>query len=170
MGENNSHDAGQWQFAVRLVEILLSGAFVLGLTTVAGAVWFAGQLRGVGLTGTEAVSAIPRAELLTKGADQLIPFALIAVGELTILVFVRRELEKGPPDHDPDIIVATVASSILLVGGVGLLFYRAGLPTGRGKLAWSGTLAIVVLGTLNTYRRLGKPALGKSDVGKAEQA
>jgi len=144
-GCEDGTNASQWELAVHLVEVLLSGAFVLGLTTVAGAVWFAGQLRGIGLTGSEAISALPRSELLTKGADQLIPFALIAVAEVAVVLLVDkfgRSKETGPWPLDKANTLALGTSCFLIVGGSVLLLVRAGPPTGRGFLGWIGTLAI----------------------------
>src|SRR3954447_6309212 len=66
-------DGSGWAAVSRVVEILLTGAFVLGLTVVSGGVLAAGQFRSIGISGTEAVAAMPRTELLARGADQVIP-------------------------------------------------------------------------------------------------
>ncbi len=133
-----------WQFSRRLVEVLLSGAFVLAFTTIAGAVWFAGELRGVGLTGSEAISALPRSALLTKGADQLIPFALVAAGLTAAVWFLGQFLEADEEKkrNTRTAAVAILTACVVVGGGVGSLFIHTAVRV--ESAARDATLSIVV--------------------------
>lgn len=88
--------APQSPFTTALLSVLGAigtGIGVLGfLTFVGGAVWIA-RFRGVGLSGTYAISAMPRSELIATGADQLFApavVALVAVALTIALVLVAR--------------------------------------------------------------------------------
>ena len=142
-GTQNGSNGVEWKLVPRLVEILISGAFVLGVTTVAGAIWFAGQLRGVGLTGSDAIGALPRSELLAEGADQLIPYALVAAGLITAFVAVQRWVAQHWTDPRRGVmgfvltkanVVALTASFVVLFGGLAALGF--GRRPERWTLAW----------------------------------
>ncbi|MDA0161262.1 DUF4131 domain-containing protein [Solirubrobacter ginsenosidimutans] len=141
-----SNESRDWTMVARVAEALLTGAFVLGIATVAGGIVVAGQMRAVGLPGSEAVAALPRSALLTHGADALLPFVFLAVGILataflTALLFQR--LHASPRRWL--IFVAIVFCGVLFC----LQGWLAGWwPPEDARLPWLGSFLIVLVGPL----------------------
>jgi hypothetical protein len=124
----------------RALVVLFSGGFALGVVVVAGGLRLAGELRGLGLTGTDVLAALPRSELLTRGADSLGPFVIGGA----VLVAAGEWLSKkcGAKKRD---LVAVAAGVVIALLGFGTLYLFAKWPRGAGTWPWFAALAVLAL-------------------------
>ena len=137
---------GGWDTPMRWAGILLGSAFVLGFTTVAGAISTAGQLRGAGLTASEAIGALPRSYLLTHGADRLIPWLIVAAGAASVAYVFSLAFADDASGLRGWIAVVCTA---LAIGAIDAQRWLAGAaPEQAWRLAWWGALGVVGVGIL----------------------
>ena len=130
-----------WEAAARVAQLLLTGAFVLGITAVSGGVVAAGQFRSIGLSGSETVAALRRAELLARGADHLLPFALAAAAA-AIATYAISGATGGRGIR----VGILVTAGALFVGLALTLKWQAGWPRESHELPWWGSLGVVLVG------------------------
>jgi hypothetical protein len=83
-----------------------------------------GQFRAIGLSGTEAVGALPRSELLGKGGDQLLPYvfggaAVILVAAVLWAIVGRHRLKQWVWGLAVLLVAAGLTLQILLARDTG---------------------------------------------------
>jgi hypothetical protein len=137
-------DDSAWEATLRVAELLLTGAVVIGITVVSGGVVAAGQFRSLGLSGTETVAALPRTELLARGADQLLPYALIAGGAaLFAYAVIGRDTSRQSARRRIGVLAAALLAGLFLA-----LYWEAGWPAGARILPWCAALGVAGLGAI----------------------
>ena len=116
--------------ALSVLGALGTGIGVLGFVTfVGGATWLA-RFRGVELSGTYAITAVPRSELIATGADQLLSPAVAAMLAVTLVLALLGlarwlRLERGT--------WTALVLVMVLAGAAGAVWYfadRVGSPFG----------------------------------------
>lgn len=88
---NGGSQAGTpWDLIVKALGAIAAGIGALGFVTLAGGVILFERLAGAGIPAEQAISEVPRTELLTVGASQLVPLACV-VGLIVVLLWAFVE-------------------------------------------------------------------------------
>jgi hypothetical protein len=82
-----------WDLVLKTVGGIAAGVGVLGFVTLAGGVILYERLSGAHLPAEDAVAVVPRTNLLTIGASQLVPLACI-VGLVVLALWIGVALKK----------------------------------------------------------------------------
>jgi hypothetical protein len=124
---------------VKVLGAIATGIGVTGAVVVVGAAIFWARFDAIGLPATQAVTAIPRTELLVQGAQEMIIFVLVGLGAALLIVFA-----------DPKGIITRGTLIVLgaLVGGAALYAILTALSWGwvLGLIGLASILALLAIG------------------------
>lgn len=135
--------AAPWDLIVKAVGAIAAGIGVLGFVTFAGGVILFERLSGAGIPAEPAVAVVPRAELLTIGASNLLPLACI-VGLIVVLIWLVVEVVKD--ENNPRWLQRNGVALIAGLAAVGGVLYFGVTADHFPRLANIVLLLIVVAG------------------------
>jgi hypothetical protein len=142
-----------------LVGALATGIGGLGFFTFVGGSVLVARFRGAGLSGTTAVSVVPKSDLLAIGIDQLLAPLVVAFGLVLVLAV-------SYPRIGPTIGRWGRLAMLTGIAVVALLYYRLQVDPPLGgshqhRLLLGAAIVILITGTLATDR-LGERVISAS--------
>jgi len=125
---------------VKVLGAIATGVGVTGAVVVVGAAIFWARFDAIGVPPVQAVTAIPRTELLVQGAQEMVIFVLIGLGAALLIVLA-----------DPK---GTVTYGTLFVLG-GLILGAAAFAIFMTTLSWGWVLGLIGLALLLALATIG---------------
>lgn len=95
-GNGGAQAGTPWDLIVKALGAIAAGIGALGFVTLAGGVILFERLAGAGIPAEQAIAEVPRTELLTVGASQLVPLACV-VGLIVVLLWAFVEGAASQP-------------------------------------------------------------------------
>jgi hypothetical protein len=141
--EEAEKDAGESSLTAITVKVLgaiATGVGVTGAVVVVGAAIFWARFDAIGVPPVQAVTAIPRTELLVQGAQEMIIFVLIGLGAALLIALA-----------DPR---GTITYGTILVVGL-LILGAAAFAIFMTTLSWGWVLGLIGLALLLALASVG---------------
>ena len=142
-----------------ILGVLGTGLGGLGFFTFVGAVVLTARFRGAGLSGTQAISVVPKSQLLAVGVDQLLAPIVVATGAVVVVSLLYVKLSKR-----------WLRYGLLLLAGGGALVYYAYEVDPQLKGSTQHRLLLAAAALTLVCGILGAAALGERAVKTRETA